>query len=516
MNPERLWAKSHYGDGEPHPSMFLPQHLQDVYAAAERVLDATGDAQLLALGLNPAIYRDRFRRCVLLAAAVHDLGKANDHFQEMICGRRDVRTKPQGLRHEWVSLLMLQSLKPWLVRAVSRSEMDFEMIAWAVAGHHPAHDHQSPPRTCPPGAGVEIVFLSEHSDFPPILSWLASTFKLTGEWPAFGDRRRNLVGSANVFAALATWRKIALQSWEAMTPEDRRLVAAVKNCLVAADVAGSALPRELPNDDDRWQWITDSFAAMPRPGELEAVVADRAKKFTGSDRNPDRERFQANVAESTSAVTLVKAGCGTGKTLAAYMWAARNYANRRLFFCYPTTGTATEGFRDYLHEPDVNADLFHSRRDVDFEIILSTENDVKNAEKDAAVKLDSLDARATPIVACTVDTVLGVVQNNKRGMFAWPALAQSAFVFDEIHAYDDRLFGALLRFLRDVLGVPCLLMTASLPKPRETALTKTLAERGIVLPTISGPESLEILPRYHKLAADASRKADCAGVLRKL
>jgi len=158
------------------------------------------------------------------------------------------------------------------------------------------------------------------------------------------------------------------------------------------------------------------------------------------------------------------------------MWAAKNHPSRRLYFCYPTTGTATEGFKDYLFEPDVKADLFHSRRDVDFEIILNTGDDAKNAAADAALRIDSLDAWSTPIVACTVDTVLGIVQNNKRGLFAWPALAQSAFVFDEIHAYDDRLFGALLRFLRDLPGLPSLLMTASLPKAREEALRALVKE----------------------------------------
>ena len=34
-------------------------------------------------------YLDRLRRCVLLAAAVHDLGKANDHFQGMILRTKD-------------------------------------------------------------------------------------------------------------------------------------------------------------------------------------------------------------------------------------------------------------------------------------------------------------------------------------------------------------------------------------------------------------------------------------------
>ena len=154
-----------------------------------------------------------------------------------------------------------------------------------------------------------------------------------------------------------------------MNDGDKRLVAAVKDCLVAADIAGSALPKKLPDDPNRWTWIGESFKEKPKPGELQKVVTERSKHF--SERNEDRDRFQSAVANSSTGVTYVKAGCGTGKTLTAYMWAAKNHPTRRLYFCYPTTGTATEGFKDYLHEPDVKADLFHSRREVDFEIFLN-------------------------------------------------------------------------------------------------------------------------------------------------
>jgi CRISPR-associated endonuclease/helicase Cas3 len=500
MDPKRLWAKSKRDNDPEMPSMFLPGHLEDVYHAAQRVLDASADDQLKALGLDPEKFRDRFRRIVLLAAAVHDLGKANDHFQGMIRRTAERKDRPQGLRHEWVTVLMLQQLRARLLPAVDGTEVDFAIVEWAVAGHHPAQDHASPPRTCPPGAGTVIPFLVGYRDFADCLAWLKRVFPLTGELTVAADAPQNLVGSANVFAELTTWAKGARQRWEELPKDDRLLVAAVKDCLIAADVAGSALPRELPDDVNRWDWITQSFQATPRPGEVQTVVDDRAKTFT--DRNEDRELFQARVAGSAAPVSFIKAGCGSGKTQAAYMWAANHHATRRLFFCYPTTGTATEGFRDYLHEPSVRADLFHSRRDVDFDIILTTGPDAKDADKDAAVRVESLDTWATPIVACTVDTVLGIVQNNKRGLFAWPALAQSAFVFDEIHAYDDRLFGALLRFLRDLPGLPALLMTASLPTARQEALQETLRQfRNLDLTAIPGPAELEALPRYHRATA---------------
>lgn len=492
MDATRLWAKSKRENEPEHPSMLLPQHLKDVYAAAERVLNATGDDQLKALGLSPDAYRERFRRCVLLAAAVHDLGKANDHFQGMICGVRDVRTRPQGLRHEWVTVLMLRHLRAWLLPAVGGSETDFAVVEWAVAGHHPAHDHASPPVDTPQGggAGPEVILRMGHPDFRAALAELRRAFDLT-EPPALADETREFSGTASLFDDLMQWRKNGARVWSKLkhTP-DGRLVAAAKNCLIAADVAGSALKADS-------SWIITVFAEeRPKPGDLQAVVDHRPGGKTPRE-------FQTAVAASAARVTFVKAGCGSGKTLAAYMWAAQNHPTRRLYFCYPTTGTATEGFRDYLFDeaektPRVGADLFHGRSDVDFGIILNTGRDADPFEE--ARRLDSLRAWKTPVVACTVDTVLGLVQNNKRGLFGWPALAQSAFVFDEIHAFDDRLFGALARFLRDLPGLPALLMTASLPKAREDALREVLG----ALDPIPGPANLEERPRYRKAAAEGN------------
>jgi CRISPR-associated endonuclease/helicase Cas3 len=477
----------------------LHTHLADVHRAAAHVVDAAADDMLSALGLLGLNLGERFRRIVLLAAAVHDLGKANDHFQGMIHGTRDVRANPQGLRHEWASLLILRHLRTWLLPALRGSEVDFAILEWAVAGHHPAYNHASPPKDCPGGCGPTLELLGGHPDFDAVLAWLKDEFRL-GPAPELSNTAHNLCRPDSLFDEIAKWSKEGQRRWESMRklPEGR-LVAAVKDCLIAADVAGSALPKAKPRDPDRWSWITLSLATKPEAGELQAVANHRL-------RGERPREFQDLVAASKAPVTFLKAGCGTGKTLAAYLWAAVNYPTRRMYFCYPTTGTATEGFKDYLFEPEgelggIGAKLFHSRRDVDFEIILATGQDIKSDDADAATRLDSLEAWSTPIVACTVDTVLGLVQNNKRGVFAWPALAQSAFVFDEIHAYDDRLFGALLRFLRDLSGLPALLMTASLPRAREEALRNVVEQLGRPFHPIHGPVELEERPRYRMVPA---------------
>ncbi len=519
MNPERLWAKSWDTEIQSIPprSAHFVEHLKDVLASVDRVLTATAGDQLMALGLPVEQYHRRFVRIVRLAAAIHDLGKANDHFQLMVRGERDPREQPQGLRHEWVTILLMEHLRELLLPAVDGSALDLSIAEWAVAGHHPSPNHLSPPRGCPPGAGVEIKIELSHQDFTEATDWLRTALVVDlGAAPQFDQPLRHpLTGVDNAYVLLKVWENAAQRAWQGLDRSlDRRLVPAVKNCLIAADIAGSALPRQAADDGTLWDWIDASFDSRPQAGDLDVIASHRLGTNTA-------RKFQTAVADSTSSVTYVKAGCGSGKTLAAYLWAAANHPQRRLYFCYPTTGTATEGFKDYLFPPEsefmdeeevsdsanrvreLGAKLFHSRRDVDFEIILTAGNDTPRPEREAAIRIDALESWSTPIVACTVDTVLGIVQNNRRGLLGWPALAQAAFVFDEIHAFDDLLFGALLRFLRDLPGLPVLLMTASLPQAREEALRRVLEKFRPEafrqqLVAISGPPELEERPRYHR------------------
>ena len=499
IDSNHLWAKSGMGGRALHSSMYLHNHLGDVHNAAVSVLEATGDDQLCAVGLEPEKYRERLRRCVLLAAMTHDIGKANDHFQGMILGTRDVREKPQGLRHEWVSVLLLRKeLKEWLKPAVEGSEDDFAIVEWAVGGHHPAYGRESPPcRKEPRGEGDRLVVLTDHPEFPACLRAMSDRFSV-GEPP---ELQRpwvlHLIGPNAVYDDIHKWFLESRILWEGLSIHEKRLVAAVKVTLIASDVAGSALPRRVSDAMKQAAWISNAFSNTPRPGELAAIV-DR--RLGGSSLR----EFQVALARAGTPVAFAKAGCGSGKTLAAYHWAATNHPTRRLYFCYPTTGTATEGFRDYLHIPDadLNYRLFHGRADIDMALI--ARGDERSAEVDAAARVESLDAWSTPVVSCTVDTVLGLVQNMRRALYAWPALAGAAFVFDEIHAYDDKVFGALLRFLENLPGVPVLLMTASLPNGRLTAL-RTCLKRAKREPMaeVGGPEELETLPRYHREDAGA-------------
>ncbi len=476
---KRLLAKSSRTPDAPRGAETLSGHTANVMAAAQALLDETAEAQLSAVGLSATIWKERFCRNVLFSVFCHDLGKANEQFQAMV---RRQRQHQQAIRHEALSFLIIREtpLNEWLSAALDDTE-DLYFVLWAVAGHHRKFPLGEPTA----GTGIRLKLLLGHQDFRRTLSVGAKRFGL-GTPPTLENLSWQLVG---VDCPHQRLRKASIEAgafWDSCNDEKRRFLATTKACLIAADVAGSALPKEGKKISD---WIRKALERKPTPYQLQKIIEERLQGF------PLRP-FQEELGKTTSRVVLAKAGCGSGKTLGAYVWAAQRAPGKRLFFSYPTTGTATEGFRDYLTEPTLNARLVHSRAAVDLEL-LGVDDEGEQADPLAA-----LEAWSTSITSCTVDTVLGLTQNHRRGLYAWPALVGAAFVFDEIHAYDDRLFSSLLRFLLTCRGVPCLLMTASLPQARFHALQEVLRSTGETLEIVPGPIDLETLPRYQRLIGD--------------
>lgn len=505
-----LLAKSIEGASFPRHTR-LTQHLQDVFESATAILETSGADQLEAFGLDPKEWHNRFRCTVLLSAATHDLGKANNQFQAMIGGG----TVTQTIRHEWVSVWFVEQpvIKDWLLPAVDGCQRCWHVAMAAVAGHHPKHGRCSP--TIEKFGSEPINVIGSHPDFHACLVQIQSQFEL-GEPPTeipttlyegAKDRERPRQ-FRNIVDRLAQFCEDEINSDSSW----RRFCACVKACVVASDVAGSALWEHLETESKRQAWISETLNRRPAPTQLQTIVSNRL------DGHAPRE-FQTTIANSDASVTLVEAGCGSGKTVAAYMWAGSQHPERRLWFCYPTTGTATAGFQGYLLETQTGdstkqsvvdgADLFHSRREYDRIQILGTPQSDDNMD-DLSVRVESLKAWDTKIVACTVDSLLLILQNQRRGLYSWPAIAQSAIVFDEVHSYDDVLFGNLLTFLRELPGIPVLLMTASLPLTRREAIEKITRRAKRSLCCISGPVDLEQLPRYISHRSDCSLNRDDA------
>lgn len=491
VRPKRLLAKSSETPDAPHGAELLRGHTAYVVEAAKQLLTHRADDALRALGLSESL-RARLERWVLAAAFVHDLGKCSAHFQETVRRRRDVA---QLVRHEACSLYLTwpgQPLGDWLAPAFE-NERDHRFAVIAAAGHHRKFWHRAIAHK-DDGAGTTLTLWTSHEDFRSTLELGAKALSLL-EPPTLSDITLEHRRSSAVEAFFQRCEDEVEDL--APTDEERALLAVAKALVLDADVAGSALPRAA----EKPGWIRVVLERPRDPADLEALVEQR---LGGHALRP----FQLEVAGSTAPVALVRAGCGTGKTVAAYAWAARSHPGRTLWVTYPTTGTATEGFRDYIFEASVRGRLEHGRSEVDIEIFGlhelndATQDDLSDALRDTD-RLDALRAWDMDVVACTVDTVLGLMQNQRKGLYAFPSLVRSAVVFDEVHAYDDELFGALLRFLANLPGVPTLLMTASLPDAHLRALDRVVQQaHGRPLHVIEGPEDLETLPRYRRVHGD--------------
>lgn len=404
--------------------------------------------------------------------------------------RRQSLGSPQAFRHELVSLMLALEWEPlsqWIFDGCDE-EVEYSALC-AVAGHHlKFKDIEFKSRE---GSGDEyLVIYTGHNDVKRILDGgmylLGMSSKLHAS--SFTENMQiDLLGDP--FEKTRRWFNKNVNPWwdriRRIDEEKKKFVALVKSLVVGSDIIASAVLK----NEDPVKWVDGTLGRTCSTNDLYNIVE---KRLCGKPPRP----FQDDVKNSTCRVTFVNAGCGTGKTVAAYLWAAEKFRERprKLFICYPTTGTATEGYKDYALDADVDSHLIHSRAGVDLDRIL--ESDPSDDSEESTAKYSSLSAYDVPMAVATADTVLGLIQNNRTGLFSFPAIGEAAFVFDEIHTYDNKLFGALLRFLDTFPSLPVLLMTASIQNHRILAIEGLLSRRGERLHTVRGPKELEDAKRY--------------------
>jgi CRISPR-associated endonuclease/helicase Cas3 len=460
-----LLAKSPRG---PAPLTLL-QHLLDTEQAAETLFrPGTRWARAYArfFKLEPD-QRASFLVHLRLAGLFHDVGKANEDFQAAM---RVKGFKAQSLRHEHLSALLLcePSVAAWLARD---SNLDSDVIVAAVLSHHlkAAEDgdwrvlqpkHGSPTALFFDDDQVHDIFrrVADVTGLPPFAGSLPAARYLDAAWTPAYDA---LFDRAALFASRL--RK---------DPARLQLSLAVKAGLIVSDSVSSGLWRE-GEDIDAWIEAAAHGAALGRDDVdndvLKPRIAELGAKWKGW------HGFQEGAA-TVGRRGLLLAACGSGKTLAAWRWAravSQQEEIGRVIFLYPTRGTATEGFRDYVaHAPEGDAALVHGTST--YELLGMAENPPeslrgKNVVDEGEARLFALGLWNKRYFSATVDQFLGFIEHSYGGLCLLPALADAAVVFDEIHSYDPKMWNALVTFL-ERFDVPVLCMTATLPPTRRQQL----------------------------------------------
>lgn len=440
----------------------------------------------------------RFYRNGLLACGVHDGGKGNNGFQEMVARKNGV----QVIRHEHLSGLFLWL--PEIQRCLSAiADIDLRIVFAAVAGHHlraGAKDFAVP---LDPDLKIFVVYPDALTElFHCAIQWVdggvraPEQFEIPEIWCFEGS------GDINPAALRDRIRKRELPKFTRELKKDptiNRLLMAVKAGLIAADSAGSAVAREKKDIAD---WFNAAFGETLDGAMIDKKVIQPRQTQIALNRGSFKWLKFQEAMEDLPARALLLSPCGSGKTLGAWRWIKaqldRNPASR-VIFLYPTRATATEGFRDYVSwAPEAEAALAHGTAAYDLEGMFDQPEDEKFGKSFSTEdRLFALGYWHRRIFSATVDQFLGFMQHVYRSVCLLPLLADSVVVFDEVHSFDKSLFSALKRFLK-TFDIPALCMTASLPSERRNELTTGCGLQ--LFPTggvrFSDLEQKAAMPRY--------------------
>ncbi|MEX0268999.1 CRISPR-associated helicase Cas3' [Leptolyngbyaceae cyanobacterium UHCC 1019] len=492
--PDTLWAKS-------NRILTLEKHLLDAEQAAQQIFRLNGrwgQNWCRFFQIRGEENQQKFLLNLQVAALFHDLGKANEDFYTAVTSPGFL---PQVLRHEHLSalILCLPEVRTWLSH---NSVLDVDVITAAVLSHHlkASKDEKTTPngksyRWCQPQSNKPLLELYlMHEQVARTLDTIAQVANLnttlslpTAAWKP-GSVWDKTYRSGRSFADRF--------SQSIRKDKDRqRFLVAVKAGLIAADAAASGLVREKKKIAEWIESVVHSEAIAPNE-IADKIIQPRLEQIKAKGLR----EFQKQLALQGSKALLLSA-CGSGKTLAAWKWAevqSQTYNLGKVIFLYPTRGTATEGFRDYVGwAPEADAALITGTARYELEAMRDNpEEESKQAaiagkifRTEADERLFALGFWSKRFFSATVDQFLSFMEHSYQSLCLLPVLADSAVIIDEVHSFDRSMFDTLISFLQ-TFDVPVLCMTATLPKSRRDELVAAGLQ---VFPTEADREKLDDL-----------------------
>ncbi len=422
--------------------------------------------------------RKKLESSVLLAIALHDIGKIATGFQKMLRGEQK---DWGGKRHEVLSAALASS-----IRDIHPS------VLMAILTHHKSL----------PGDGITVsgfgCLPSEQipwSDYStPIWEEMVQEWQENQEF--FRDvwlqictalDREDLANYRPDITALALDRSwLSRRSGKGGQRREIPFIERYEACLVrgltvAADHLGSAhhLPQQIPD--------IKSFSVLrmePRP-------------------------FQLGIG-GTEGSAILRAPTGSGKTEAALLWAQRNQRqNGRLFYVLPYTASINAMYRRLgpgvsKSKPGIfgakNVGLLHSRATAALYTILeATGDDSSQLHRQSIAHILRNLAREMwfPIRICTPHQILRYMLRGKGWETMLAEFPNSCFIFDEIHAYDPRVLGLTLATAKLVSnwGARSLFLSATLPNFLESLIREALGNIPTIVPDATQEKDREILDR---------------------
>ncbi|AFZ48716.1 CRISPR-associated helicase, Cas3 family [Cyanobacterium stanieri PCC 7202] len=503
MSP-KLLAKNKSNNKE----LTLEQHLQDTETACLAIF--RGRILNNWCRFFKVTDKNVFLLLLRIACLFHDIGKANPEFIQLVLGGKKFK---QTFRHEWISAFILHcpNVKEWFRQ--SNLDLDLEIITASVLGHHlqatPKQQHKIDAFGKPRNMVKELPLYLDHPQVTNTLEKIATLANLKG-LPTLPQKW--IDGSAfwdNIYSDIQD----TAEDFEYEISKDAQrqsLLLAVKAGLIASDSVASGIYRTQTSSAIE-KWVNQTLHTYPiTVEEIEEKILQpryrQIEKDTG--KSFELKDFQKEAINLNSRLLLLSA-CGSGKTIFAYNWAkgvTDSYKIGRVIFLYPTRGTATEGFKDYVSwAPETEASLLTGT--ANYELRGMTENPTESTKgKDFTTqeRLYALGFWQKRFFSATVDQFLSFLTHNYGAICLLPILADSVLIIDEIHSFSRSMFDNFVSFLQH-FDIPVLCMTATLPTSRHEELTRILDKHKSGLKVYPSPnnrsqledlEQAETLPRY--------------------
>ncbi|EMO78641.1 CRISPR-associated helicase Cas3 [Leptospira kirschneri str. 200801774] len=504
---EKLLAKSRTQDGR---EISLQEHSFDTENAAISIFRK--ESRFLNNWLRFFKIRkedeEKFLLNLRVTCLFHDIGKANDDFQKAV---REKGFFHQGIRHEHLSafVLHLPEIRKWLSQ---NKDLDIPIITSAVLCHHlkatDKNDHQYKWLTDPLRDFVILNLF--HEEVKIILKKVNQFLKSDIDIPQLNYKTFSPEDE--------NWKKTFQSGAKEsgilgfrLDENRKQLHLAIKAALIVSDSASSGLVRENHLIE---KWI--SKAIHSDEIKENEILKEIIQKRMDDKKILELHQFQKQVATKGDRVLLM-AGCGMGKTLAAWNWAnevSKKQKISKVIFLYPTRGTATEGFKDYASwAPEADATLMHGTSDYELDSMFQNPDDEKSKRdfriSEADERLFAIAFWSKKFFSATADQFLSFLQNNYKGICLLPVLSECALIVDEVHSFDKAMFSSLLSFLK-YFDLPILCMTATLtPKNKQSLLELDLEQ----YPKEEDRKELENLinlenhPRYNKTVLENAEQA---------
>jgi CRISPR-associated endonuclease/helicase Cas3 len=401
-----------------NPSQTLKEHIDDT-------LKIEGILKNSFPKIGEISSTDNFWEILRTIIVFHDLGKAHNEFQKLLLGQKH-EWKHQ--RHELFSLPFVQSL----------SDQEKELIYFIIAGHH--KDFETLIRNLE-SYGSEDYFELD--------------LKGTEEICTFEKEFENHVSVDKVLNLLKIY-KYNLEVPIIHNPK-KKLQQFIKKKFV--------------NKNEQLNLLLLS-GAFKQCDHLASSGVETIFNLNYNDfqylYESDNEFYEhQKKASSLVGNVILTAPTGSGKTETSLFWLQNQIkvqGNGRVFYILPFIASINAMFERFEKKIPDKVGLIHGKISAFIEAKFEDDDLVDNKRKQE-IK-EQYKTLITPLKIVTPFQLLKnifALKGFEKGLFEW---AGAYFIFDEIHAYNPKVFAqiiSLLKFATRYLGVKVFIMTATLP-----------------------------------------------------